>query len=192
MRRPQKRRALGHGLFGLFVNSPLVRKVISYRIQWQHFCNTFFTVFIVVVLVLLYYDKEYFVPPQMISFVNSGSCSALIVAILQPSKQLFSPQIKKYYHKANNAKLQTSGFEVFMKRSQQSMKLWWTTGNAANVCGYLFILRGVQTGMTTTKPWQVSQTSHEPSAWCRLLRARSRLYTRPLHMHRRAFSPTCT
>jgi len=34
--------------------------------------------------------------------------SALIPFMLQPSKQLFSPQIQMYYHKANNANPTTS------------------------------------------------------------------------------------
>jgi len=39
------------------------------------------------------------------SFVNSGSCSALILFILEPNKQLSSPQITKYRYKRNNTNL---------------------------------------------------------------------------------------
>jgi len=62
----------------------------------------------------------------MISFVNSVSCSAIILLILQPSKELLSPQIKKCYHKGNNANLTTK---------QASMKLMWNASNRAWKCG---------------------------------------------------------
>jgi len=54
-----------------------------------------------------------------------NQCLALILFILQPSKQLFSAQIKKYYQKAQQCicNYTTSIFDTNVKQRQQSMKI---------------------------------------------------------------------
>jgi len=52
-------------------------------------------------MLFLYDEKRCFIQPLMMSFVNSWLCSALILLIFEPRKQLLLPLMLKYYYTSN-------------------------------------------------------------------------------------------